>query len=47
MKEYVPIVVLGGAVAVAIILMFWALRETAYSPFSHRLSPTEVTGSER
>jgi hypothetical protein len=45
MKEHVPIMVIGRAVA--IILMFWALRETAYGPFSHRVPPSEVTGDER
>jgi hypothetical protein len=47
MKEHTPILVIFGSVAVAIILMFWALRETNYSPFSHRIPPSEITGGQR
>jgi hypothetical protein len=46
MKEHVPILVIIGSVAVAVILMFWVLRETTYSPFSHRVPVSETTGSE-
>ena len=39
--------VIIGSVAVAIILMFWAVHETTSSPFSHRVPASEITGSER
>jgi hypothetical protein len=47
MKENVPIVLIISAVAFAIVLMFWTIYETVYSPISHRVPPAETSNSAR